>query len=180
MAHTQAHGGGALDFLQGEHDTLRALLRDLDALSGQTDDDERKAELVDDLCHELTVHAMIEEELFYPALRLGGGVDGLVDDAETEHAGVRELVSRLEVLYPGDEHFDTTVTVLAEEVLAHIDKEESRLFDAARACGVDLDELGEQLAARKEELDEDLTAPSSLLDGMDPHGGVRRPSRPPN
>ncbi|UUZ49581.1 hypothetical protein LP420_04765 [Massilia sp. B-10] len=83
-------------------------------------------------------------------------------------------------MYPGDDHFDATVTVLGEEVLHHIGKEEDFMFAAARNSGIDLADLGEQLAARKEELDEDLSAPPQTIEPMEPHDGARRPPRAPN
>lgn len=173
----------ALALLRADHDKVKQLLREFDELKGSDDDDERKAELVDAICYELTLHTMIEEEIFYPTLRAAIDDDELMDEAEVEHAGARELISQLEVMYPGDDHFDATVTVLGEEIVHHIAKEESDMFDAARACGIDLDELGERLSARKEELDEDLSSPPSSIDAIDamaPHNGARRSPRPPN
>lgn len=173
----------ALDRLRADHDKVRQLFRDFDNLKGSADDDERKAELVDDICYELTLHTMVEEEIFYPALRAASDDDELMDEADIDHAGARELISQLEVMYPGDDHFDATVTVLGEEIAHHIDREENELFDAARAAGIDLHALGERLAARKEQLDDDLASPPAALDAVDamlPHDGTRRSPRPPN
>ena len=158
---------------------MRELLREFDSLKGNDEEDERKSELVDELCYELTLHAMIEEEIFYPVLRSVIDDDELMDEADVEHAGARELISQLEVMYPGDDHYDATVTVLGEEVAHHIEKEEDEIFAAARKAGIDLHELGDQLAARKEELEDDLSSPASTIDAMEPHPGTRRQSRPP-
>ena len=171
---------GALDLLKADHDKVKNLFREFETLKGNDDDDERKSELVDEICYELTVHAMLEEEIFYPVLRSAIDDDDMMDEADVEHAGARELISQLEVMYPGDDHFDATVTVLGEEVAHHIDKEESEMFEAARSAGIDLDDLGEQLSARKDELDEDLASPPSSIDAMQPHDGVRRAPRAPN
>jgi hypothetical protein len=103
----------------------------------------------------------------------------MMDEADVEHAGARELISQLEVMYPGDDHFDATVTVLGEEVEHHIEKEEGEMFEAARDAGIDLEDLGEQLAARKEELEEDLSSPATSIDAMEPHEGARRQPRAP-
>lgn len=173
----------ALDLLRAEHDKVRQLFRDFDTLKCNDDDDERKAELVDEICYALTLHTLLEEELFYPTLRAAIDDDDLLDEADVEHAGARDLISQLEVMYPGDDHFDATVTVLGEEVAHHIDKEENELFAAARTAAIDLGDLGERLAARKDELDADLSAPPSSLDAIDamtPHNGTRRSPRPPN
>ena len=171
---------GALDLLKADHDKVKNLFREFETLKGNDDDDERKSELVDEICYELTVHAMLEEEIFYPVLRSAIDDDDMMDEADVEHAGARELISQLEVMYPGDDHFDATVTVLGEEVAHHIDKEESEMFEAARSAGIDLDDLGEQLSARKDELDEDLASPPSSIDAMEPHDGARRAPRAPN
>jgi hemerythrin superfamily protein len=176
-------GGAALDaleLLKADHDKVKSLFREFESLKGNDDEDERKSELVDEICYELTVHSMLEEEIFYPVVRSAIDDDDMMDEADVEHAGARELISQLEVMYPGDDHFDATVTVLGEEVAHHIDKEESDMFDAARAAGIDLEDLGEQLSARKEELDEDLSSPPSSIDAMEPHDGARRSPRAPN
>jgi hypothetical protein len=123
---------------------------------------------------------MLEEEIFYPVLRSALDNDELMDEADLEHAGIRELIGQLEVMYPGDDHFEATVSVLGEELGHHIDKEESEMFAAAQRAGIDLERLGEQLAARREELDEDLSAPAGTIDGVAPHDGSRRAPRPPD
>jgi hemerythrin-like domain-containing protein len=169
----------ALELLHADHQKVRDLFSEFDSLKGLDDEDERKAELVDEICYELTLHTMVEEEIFYPALRAAIGDDELMDEAEVEHAGARELISQLEVMYPGDDYFDATLAVLGEEVGHHIDKEEDEIFEAARRAGIDLASLSEQLAARRAELEEDLTAPAST-DPLSPHEGVRRAPRPPN
>lgn len=170
----------ALDLLKADHDKVKSLFREFEDLRGSDDEDERKGELVDEICYELTVHTMIEDEIFYPVLRSVIDDDDMMDEADVEHAGARELISQLEVMYPGDDHYDATVTVLGEEIAHHIDKEETDMFDAARQAGLDLDELGEQLAARKDELDEDLSSPATSIDAIEPRDSSRRPARPPN
>jgi hemerythrin-like domain-containing protein len=175
-----AQDGKALDLLRADHQRVSMLFREFDSLKGLDDEDERKAELVDDICYELTVHTMLEEEIFYPVLRSAIGNDELMDEADVEHAGARDLISQLEVMYPGDDHFDATVSVLGEEVGHHIEKEEGEMFEAARRAGIDLARLGEQLAARRAELEEDLSSPAGTIDAMEPHDGARRAPRPPN
>ena len=170
----------ALELLKADHDKVKSLFREFEDLRGSDDEDERKGELVDEICYELTVHTMIEDEIFYPVLRSVIDDDDMMDEADVEHAGARELISQLEVMYPGDDHYDATVTVLGEEIAHHIEKEETDMFAAARQAGLDLDELGEQLAARKDELDEDLSSPATSIDAIEPRESSRRPSRPPN
>jgi hemerythrin superfamily protein len=178
--HKNGAASGALALLSADHDQVKALFRAFDALRGSDGEDRRKTELVDEICYALTLHSMLEEEIFYPALRAAIDDDELLDEADIEHAGARELIGQLEIMQPGDDHYDATVTVLGEEVVHHIAKEEGELFDAARSAGIDLEALGAQLAARKTELEEDLSSPPSTLDAMTPHAGARRQPRAPN
>ncbi|MFC4932196.1 hemerythrin domain-containing protein [Massilia sp. GCM10023247] len=182
MASTGTHphaSADALTLLRRDHLRVRLLFIELDSLRGIEDEDERKAELVDDICYELTVHSMLEEEIFYPALRAALGDDDLLDEAELDHAGARELIGQLEVMYPGDEHFEATVAVLAEEVEHHTAIEESELFDAARAAQLDLEALGLRMAARRAGLD-DFDASAGAPDTMEPHEGRRSAPRAPD
>jgi iron-sulfur cluster repair protein YtfE (RIC family) len=178
----QKNGGAtdALGLLRADHDKVKALFREFETLKGRDDEDRRKTELVDEICYELTLHSMLEEEIFYPALRKAIDDDDVLDEADVEHAGARELIGQLEIMAPGDDHYDATVTVLGEEVEHHIEKEEGELFEAARGAGIDLDELGEQLAARKDDLEEDLSSPPSTIEAIEPHDGARRQPRAPN
>lgn len=178
--HKNGAATDALGLLRADHDKVKALFGEFETLKGRDDEDRRKTELVDEICYELTMHSMLEEEIFYPLLRAAIDDDELLDEADVEHAGARELIGQLEIMAPGDDHYDATVTVLGEEVAHHIGKEESELFAAARDAGIDLDDLGAQLAARKAELEEDLSSPPSSIDAMEPHNGARRQPRAPN
>ncbi|MGJ9418849.1 hemerythrin domain-containing protein [Massilia sp. CMS3.1] len=179
-AHFPSLPQDALALLRADHEQVRLLFAQYASLRALEDAEEMMAELVDDLCDALIVHTMIEEELFYPALRAALGDDELFDDAELEHAGARELVSQLEVMYPGDEHFDATLAVLFEEVAHHIAQEESEMFAAARTSGVDLVALGHRLALRRAELEDDMSAPPAFDGAPVPHDGSRRPPRAPD
>jgi hemerythrin-like domain-containing protein len=182
MALTGSHQDGpadALALLRAEHEHVRLLFARYEGLRGLEDAEETMAAVVDDLCDALIVHTMIEEELFYPALRAALDDDELFDDAELEHAGARELISQLEAMYPGDEHFDATLAVLFEEVEHHVAQEETEMFEAARASGLDLVELGHRLALRRAQLDDDMSAPAFDASPV-PHDGRRTPPRAPD
>jgi hemerythrin-like domain-containing protein len=183
MAATGKDQDGAADalaLLRAEHEQVRRMFAQCANLRGLEDAEETIAELVDDLCDALIIHTMLEEELFYPALRAALGDDELIDDAELEHAGARELISQLEAMYPGDEHFDATLAVLAEEFAHHVAQEETEMFEGARAAGLDLVELGHRLALRRAQLDDDMAAPPTSFDGAEPHDGRRTPPRAPD
>jgi hemerythrin superfamily protein len=120
----------------------------------------RKAALAQKICAALTVHAQIEEEIFYPAAREAGGkeVEDLLNEAEVEHGSIKELVATIESGSPDDELFDAQVKVVSEWVKHHVKEEEGEIFPKIRKSGMDLEEVGEQLAQRKAELTSEAKA----------------------
>jgi hemerythrin superfamily protein len=116
---------------------------------------DKKAELAKKICHALKVHTTIEEEIFYPAYLEATADDEMHHEAEVEHEGARNLIAKIEASGPDDEYFDARVTVLSEMIKHHVKEEEKRggMFSKARSAGMDLEQLGEQLRERKQELD---------------------------
>ena len=112
---------------------------------------DRKRNLAEQICLELTVHTKIEEEIFYPACE--GHVDeDLLKEAYVEHDGAKVLIAEIEAGGPGDDFYDAKVKVLSEQIDHHVKEEEGWLqgmFSQAKRNGVDMDALGEQLAKRK-------------------------------
>jgi hemerythrin superfamily protein len=113
-----------------------------------------KAKLAQQICQALTVHARIEEEIFYPAAREALGEDGedLLDEAKVEHNSLKELIGHIEGSSSQDDLFEAHVRVLGEYVKHHVKEEEGELFPKLRKSEMDLGAVGEQLAARKKEL----------------------------
>lgn len=113
-----------------------------------------KSKLAQQICMALTVHAQIEEEIFYPAAReaLRDEGEDLLNEAEVEHNSLKELIGQIEGSAPGDELYDAHVKVLGEYVKHHVKEEEGELFPKLRKSAMDLVEVGEQIAARKKEL----------------------------
>jgi hemerythrin superfamily protein len=114
----------------------------------------QKKSLVQEICTELTIHAMIEEEIFYPACT-GEIEEDLVKEAYVEHDGAKVMIAELLGSAPDDEFYDAKVKVLSEEIKHHVKEEEKRsegIFAQAREAGLDMDALGDELAARKQEL----------------------------
>ena len=142
----------AIALLTADHRTVKELFKQFEKLTKQEDVDDEKAELVRRICNELTVHAQIEEEIFYPAVREAIDDDDLMDEADIEHASAKDLIAQLEALEPGDDHYDARVTVLGEYVDHHVKEEEGEMFSKARKADVDTTELGAELAERKQEL----------------------------
>jgi hemerythrin superfamily protein len=143
----------ALTKLKDDHDTVRKLFDQYEKSKDEMDYDEKEA-MVAQICDELTVHAQIEEEIFYPALReaTDDELDELLDEAEVEHAGAKDLIAQLEEASADDELHDAKVTVLGEYVKHHAGEEENEIFPKVRKAGIDLEELGSQLEQRAEEL----------------------------
>ena len=113
-----------------------------------------KEKLAHQICQALTVHAQIEEEIFYPAAREALGEDGkdLLDEAKVEHNSLKKLIAEIEGSSPEEDLFDAHVKVLGEHVKHHVKEEEGEIFPKLRKSDMDLKGVGEQLAARKKEL----------------------------
>ena len=148
MAETKAKDAVAL--LKEDHRTVEDLFAQFEKASG----DGRKQKLAEQICLELSIHARIEEEIFYPACE-GKVEEELLKEAYVEHDGAKLLIAEILAGEPSDEFYDSKVTVLQEQIEHHVEEEEKRLeglFSQARKAGLDMDSLGEQLAARKQEL----------------------------
>jgi hemerythrin superfamily protein len=140
----------AIALLKADHDEVQQLFKDFEKASG----DGRKEKLARKICRELTIHSMIEEEIFYPACE-GKVEEDLLKEGYVEHDAAKLLIAEIEAGEPSDEFYDSKVKVLSEEIDHHIQEEEKRmegLFSQARKAGLDMEALGEQLAQRKAEL----------------------------
>lgn len=144
----QKRPADAIKLLKDDHKEVKGWFEEFD----KTDDDARKQELADKICMALTVHATIEEEIFYPAAYEALDDDDLLDEAEVEHASAKALIAEIQGSQVGEPLFDAKVTVLGEYIDHHVQEEEKELFPECRASDMDLKALGEQLAARKAEL----------------------------
>ena len=140
----------AVTLLKADHREVEELFAKYEKASGEG----RKQKLAEQICMELTVHAKIEEEIFYPACE-GKVEEDLLKEAYVEHDGAKILIAEIEAGLPSDEFYDAKVKVLSEQVEHHVKEEEQRvegIFAQAKKAGVDMDALGEQLGARKAEL----------------------------
>jgi hemerythrin superfamily protein len=151
-------GTDVISLLMADHSEVRQLFADYDALVADDASDETRGDLARQICLALSVHASVEEELFYPALRDAADEDDMVDEAVAEHARARELIELLEEMEPSDDLYDATVRTLQETVEQHVVEEEEELFARARQSKLDLDSLGDQVAERKQELLSELEA----------------------
>jgi hemerythrin superfamily protein len=154
MAETKAKDAVAL--LKEDHRRVEELFAKFERASGEG----RKQKLANEICLALSVHARIEEEIFYPACE-GKVEEDLLKEAYVEHDGAKLLIAEILAGEPSDEFYDAKVTVLQEQIQHHVKEEEKRLeglFAQARKAGLDMDALGEQLAARKTELTAEFEA----------------------
>lgn len=125
---------------------------------------DRKEKLVKQICTELTIHTMIEEEIFYPACT-GEIEDDTIDEAYVEHDGAKVLISELLNSDAGNEFYDAKVKVLSEMIKHHVKEEEQRsegMFAQAKNAGLDMDDLGERMMQRKQELVEEFEGGDNL------------------
>jgi hemerythrin superfamily protein len=166
MAESKSQDAVAL--LKQDHRTVEELFEKFERASGEG----AKQKLAEQICLDLSVHAQIEEEIFYPACE--GKVDeDLLKESYVEHDGAKVLIAEIMKGGPDDEFYDAKVKVLQEEIEHHVQEEERRmegLFAQARKAGLDMDALGDQLAARKQELTEQFKTsgiPEPKLTTMD-------------
>ena len=137
----------AVALLKKDHDEVEELFAQFEKASG----DGRKEKLAREICRQLTIHAQIEEEIFYPACE-GKVEEDLLKESYVEHDAAKLLIAEIEAGGPSDEFYDSKVKVLSEEIEHHVQEEEKRmegLFAQAKKAGLDMDALGEQLAQRK-------------------------------
>ena len=141
----------AVDFLKRQHREVEDLFKQFEKL-GEDGDIEKKEPIVRTACEKLTVHATIEEEIFYPAAREVEEASSLLNEAEVEHATAKDLIATLDSMDASDEMFSAHFTVLSEYIKHHVKEEEEELFPKLKKSGLDLDTLGQELAARADEL----------------------------
>ena len=140
----------AIKLLSADHREVEELFEKFEKASR----DGTKEKIAKQICTELKIHAQIEEEIFYPALR-GKISDDDLDEAIVEHDGAKVLINDIEAGSPDDDFYDAKVKVLQEEIEHHVKEEEKQqdnIFAQARKTDVDLVALGELMAARKQEL----------------------------
>ena len=143
----------ACDLLDADHKAVKAMFKEYETLTeSRSRSSTKKRQLANQICKELTVHATIEEEIFYPAARKAIKANGLMNEAMVEHASAKDLIAQIKGMDAGDEMFDAKVTVLGEYIDHHVKEERTEMFVKVRSTKLDLVKLAEQLQLRKEEL----------------------------
>lgn len=141
----------AISMLSTEHKEVKAMFEQYEGLGARALSSKKK--LADQICTALTLHAAIEEEIFYPSLRAASkDAADLLDEALVEHAGAKDLIAQLQEMDPEDDLYDAKVKVLGEQIEHHVGEEEGQMFPKAKKAGLDMAALSEEMALRKDEL----------------------------
>ena len=139
----------AIDLLTEDHKNVRKMFKDFEKMHEDATPAE-KQELVEQICSELTMHANVEEQIFYPAAREAIDDDDLMNEAEVEHASAKDLIAQIQAMKPSDPMYDAKVTVLGEYVDHHVQEEEKQMFPKVKKAKLDLEGLAEEIMQMKE------------------------------
>jgi hemerythrin superfamily protein len=145
----------ACDLLDADHRAVQKLFKEYEALttSRARSATQKKMDLAHEICTQLTVHAQIEEEIFYPALREVLKDASPLDEADVEHQSAKDLIAQIQGMPEADDMFDARVKVLGEYINHHVKEEKNEIFPKARSARkLDLVSMRDELEARKEEL----------------------------
>jgi hemerythrin-like domain-containing protein len=145
----------AIEMLEADHRKVEGLFDQYEDMKEDSGEDEKR-ELAQKICMELKVHTQVEEEIFYPWVR--GNIDDteLIEEATVEHATAKDLIAQIEGAPDVDETFDAKVKVLGEYIKHHVKEEENEMFPKVQSLEEELDELGQEMTARKVELMEEM------------------------
>ncbi|MBA3774762.1 MAG: hemerythrin domain-containing protein [Ramlibacter sp.] len=152
----------ACDLLDADHKAVKKMFKEYEELTGSRarSASQKKKELAQQICQELAVHAQVEEEIFYPALRQALKETDLLDEAEVEHQSAKDLIAQIQAAAEPDDMFDAKVKVLGEYIDHHVKEERGEMFPKARAARkLDLVAMREEIETRKEELLSEMGAP---------------------
>ncbi|HLJ47494.1 MAG TPA: hemerythrin domain-containing protein [Bryobacteraceae bacterium] len=140
----------AISIILKDHDKVKDLFDQFEKAESAGE----KEKIISQAVTELKIHAVIEEEIFYPAVRKHVGND-LMNEADEEHHVARLLIAELDATGRENDHRDAKFTVLAESVRHHIKEEENEMLPKTKELKIDFEALGQQMLDRKEELEED-------------------------
>jgi len=177
----QFSSAASLDLIRAlteDHDKILHLFSEFARLRDRIDD-AAKQTLVELACTELVIHAQVEEEYLYPALRRELGHSDSVDEAQVEHLVARQLIGELEAMVPEDELYDARFKVLGDYVRHHIEEEQAGIFPLLRNARLDKGALADSLVRRRDELRSEFGLPDSDYDEPDASGRFQEQDTPP-
>ncbi|HEY0962160.1 MAG TPA: hemerythrin domain-containing protein [Pseudomonadales bacterium] len=149
-----SRASNAISILRADHKLVNELFEQFESTRSSA----KKQKIVQQICTELTIHAMVEEEIFYPAVKQALKDDELIPEAIVEHDTLKSLIAQVEGVEPDGEMYDAKVKVMSEYVKHHVKEEQNEMFPKAQKTRLDMDELGEMILQRKEELKAELAA----------------------
>lgn len=149
----------AIDLLDADHKAVKQLFIQYDAMCEDGATAQEKQKLASKICTEIKIHAQIEEEIFYPEVRKATGDEGLIEQAEQEHAQAKEAIARIQGMQAGDEGYDEAVKELAELIDHHVLEEREQIFMQAQYAPMHLRSVAESLARRKAQLKKSAARP---------------------
>lgn len=138
----------AIALLRADHKLVSTLFAEYE----KTRSTSKKKMLVSQICTELSVHAQVEEEIFYPAVKKALKDKEMIPEATVEHATLKDLIGQVEGIEPDGEMFDAKIKVMSEYVKHHVKEEQNEMFPQAKSTNLDMVELGNRMAARKKVL----------------------------
>jgi hypothetical protein len=127
--------------LKEDHARVQSMFNQYEKLESTSE----KEDLAATICSEIKLHAALEEQIFYPAVRRAIEDPEVMNEADVEHASAKELIAKIERTSPSDEHYDAMVTVLGEAIKHHVKEEEGPMFRQIRKSDLDLDALGDRM-----------------------------------
>jgi hemerythrin superfamily protein len=153
----------AIDLLDADHKAVKKLFIDYNGLCDDGAEPKERKQLADKICQEITIHAQIEEEIFYPEVRKATGDDALLDEAVEEHAQAKETIAKIQGMAAGDKKLDEAVKQLGTMIDAHVLEEREQIFMKAQYAPLDLRALAVPLAKRKLALKKKAAAPAKKV-----------------
>lgn len=142
----------ATALLRADHKVVDGLFKEFESSKSST----AKKSIAQQICNELTVHAQIEEEIFYPAVKLALKDQELIPEATVEHGTLKNLIGEIQDAGNVDEIWMAKVKVLGEYVKHHVQEEQDEMFPKAKSTDLDMKELGDRMMQRKDELRSEL------------------------
>jgi hemerythrin superfamily protein len=146
-------GMDAIQLLKQDHDEVKRMFEEFVSA-----DEDRKFELAAEICQALTIHALIEEEIFYPQVREAIDAEDMMLEAEIEHDTAKMLVERIQEGEVDEVQLSAMIKVLQEYVNHHVSEEQRKMFPRVKRAGLDLDAIGQELLARKTELESEIAS----------------------
>ena len=139
-----------IKLIKQDHENVKDLFSEFEKLHDKKNSNEKKTLIVNQICHELTLHSLAEEKIIYPIAREEINDTDLMDEADVEHAGAKNLIKELSSMDPSDSHYDAKVTVLKEYIEHHVKEEESKMLPKLEKSDIDGEGLAEKFIKFKE------------------------------